>query len=136
LYFPRLQEYGHTHGKVDPSILSTDRGIWAVKWSFVGLFATTLIQAVVVYYSHSVALLADTIHNLVADGYHARVDGLTSLAVLFSAVGVWLGYPIADPVIGLLITLLILRIVWESAREVFTRLLDGVDPEAPDKIRE
>jgi divalent metal cation (Fe/Co/Zn/Cd) transporter len=44
---------------------------------------------------------------LVADGYHARVDGLTSLAVLFSAFGVWLDYPLADPVIGLLITALI-----------------------------
>src|SRR5215208_6096905 len=71
---------------------------------------------------------------LIADGYHARVDGLTSLAVLFGAIGVWLGYPLADPVIGLLITVMILRIVWEAARSVFTRLLDGVDPEVIDEI--
>src|SRR5437764_11222454 len=55
---------GHTHGTIDPSILSTDRGIWAVKWSFVGLFVTTLIQLAIFYFSNSIALLADTIHNL------------------------------------------------------------------------
>jgi len=71
---------------------------------------------------------------LVADGYHARVDGLTSLAVLVSALGVWLGYPLADPLIGLLITALILPIVWESGKMVFTRLLDGADPEVADEI--
>ena len=227
--------HGHTHGTIDPTILTTGHGIWAVKWSFVGLLATTLIQIAIFYFSNSVALLADTIHNLgdactaiplgvafvlgrrrpskrftygygrvedlagvvvvltilasaalagyesverflhpkpvgylwavavgsivgflgnegvalfrikvgremgsaalVADGYHARVDGFASLAVLLSAAGVWLGYPLADPVIGMLMTLLILRIVWESAAAVFTRVLDGVDPEVVDKIR-
>jgi len=73
---------------------------------------------------------------LIADGHHARVDGLTSLAVLFGAVGVWLGYPLADPIVGLVITAAILRIVWESGRAVFTRLLDGVDPEVLDEIKE
>ena len=226
--------HAHTHGAVDPSILSSERGIWAIKWSFVGLFATAIFQAVIVLLSSSVALLADTIHNvgdaataiplwvafslarrkpskrftygldrvedlagvaivliillsallagylsidrflrpqaveylwaviiasvigflgneavaifrikvgreigsaaLVADGYHARVDGLTSLAVLFGAVGVGLGYPLADPIVGLVITAAILRIVWESGRAVFTRLLDGVDPEVIDEI--
>lgn len=46
---------------------------------------------------------------LVADGYHARTDGLTSLAVLFGAIGIWLGYPLADPIIGLLIMVAILQ---------------------------
>jgi cation diffusion facilitator family transporter len=72
---------------------------------------------------------------LIADGYHARTDGLTSLAVLFGAAGVWLGFPWADPIVGLLITLVILHIVWESARSVFTRLLDGVDSEVLDEMR-
>src|SRR5215216_1362766 len=72
---------------------------------------------------------------LIADGYHARVDGLTSLAVLFGAIGVWLGFPLADPIVGLLITVMILRIVWESAAAVFTRLLDGVDPDIVDRIK-
>ncbi|MGE0826118.1 MAG: cation diffusion facilitator family transporter [Candidatus Binatia bacterium] len=227
--------HGHIHGAVDHAILTTDRGIWALKWSLLGLSATALFQIAIVWLSGSVALLADTIHNfgdaataiplwvafrlarwspsrrftygygrvedlagmtvvltilfsaivagyesierffhpqevgqlwavvvasvigflgneavailrikvgkeigsaaLVADGDHARVDGLTSLAVLFGAGGVWLGYPLADPLIGLLITVVILRIVWESGKAVFTRLLDGVDPEVVDEIK-
>jgi cation diffusion facilitator family transporter len=66
---------------------------------------------------------------LMTDGYHARADGLTSLAVLVGAAGVWLGYPLADPIVGMLITLVILGLVWQSARTVFTRMLDGVAPE-------
>lgn len=72
---------------------------------------------------------------LVADGYHARTDGWTSLAVLFGALGVWLGYPLADPIVGLVITVAILGIVWQSGRTVFARLLDGVDPDVVDRIR-
>ena len=48
---------------LDPSIATTERGIWAVKWSFVILAVTTALQLVVVAISGSVALLADTIHN-------------------------------------------------------------------------
>ena len=228
--------HGHVHGTIDPSITASDRGLWAVKWSFVGLFFTTLIQIVIFYFSGSIALLADAIHNLgdgctavplgiafilgkrkpskrftygygrvedlaglvvvltilasaafagyesinrffhpkpvgylwavaigaivgfignesvavfrikvgkemgsaalIADGYHARTDGIASLTVLASAIGVYLGYPLADPIIGILMTILILRIVWESAAAVFTRILDGVDPDVPDKIKE
>ena len=226
---------GHTHGVIDPSIATTARGIWAVKWSFLILAVTSLVQLAVVVLSGSVALLADTIHNLgdagtaiplwlafalarrppsprftygygrvedlagviivgiilfsaivagwqaverllhpqpivllgwvavagvigflgneavavfrirvgraiesaalVADGYHARVDGLTSLAVVLGAFGVWLGFPLADPVVGLAITVAILGIVWQSAKAVFTRLLDGVDPHIIAELR-
>jgi cation diffusion facilitator family transporter len=228
--------HGHLHGRIDPSILTTERGIWAVKWSFVGLFITAFIQAIAVWYTGSVALLADTIHNigdagtaiplwiafvltrrkptrrftyglgrvedlagvfvvltilasaliacyesikrfyepqeinylwavvlasvigflgneavalfrikvgkeigsaaLIADGYHARTDGLTSLAVLCGAIGVWLGFPLADPLVGLVITAMIFRIVWDSAKSVFTRLIDGVDPQIVDDIEQ
>jgi len=65
---------------------------------------------------------------LVADGLHARTDGLTSLAVLFSAGGVALGFPLADPIVGLIITVAILAVLCTAARDVFRRLLDGVDP--------
>jgi cation diffusion facilitator family transporter len=229
------EEHGHTHGAVDPSIATSERGMWAVKWSFVGLFVTALLQVVVVALTGSVALLSDTIHNfgdaltavplwiafalsrlgasrrftfgygrvedlagvivvliilfsavvagyqaveriihpqpvgllwavaaaalvgffgseavaifrirvgrqigsaaLIADGYHARTDGWTSLAVLVGAIGVWLGYPLADPIVGLLIAAAILVIVWQSGKTVFTRLLDGVDPEVIEEIR-
>ena len=192
-------KHDHTHGAIDASLFTTERGIWEVKWSFFWLFVTAVFQTVVVVFSGSVALLADTIHNfgdaataiplwfafrlarykptkrftygygrvedlagvavvltilfsaivagyqsferfihpqkikyiwavalasvigflgneavalfrikvgkeigsaaLIADGYHARVDGLTSLAVLGGAIGVWLGFPLADPIV-------------------------------------
>jgi cation diffusion facilitator family transporter len=229
------EEHGHMHGAVDPAIASSERGIWAVKWSFAALFATALLQLVVVALSGSVALLSDTIHNfgdaltavplwvafalgrleanrrftfgygrvedlagvivvliilfsavvagyqaveriihpqpvgllwavavaalvgfvgneavavfrirvgrqigsaaLIADGYHARTDGWTSLAVLVGAIGVWVGYPLADPIVGLLIAAAILVIVWQSGKMVFTRLLDGVEPSVIEEIR-
>jgi len=228
------EPHSHTHGVVDPSIASSTLGLWALKWSFVGLMVTAVIQVVVVVLSGSVGLLADTIHNfadaataiplgiafwlarraatrhftygfgrvedfaglvilaiitasaavaareaidrflhpqpltmlwavmlasivgflgnegvaifrirvgrqigsaaLVADGYHARVDGWTSLAVLFGAVGVWLGYPLADPIVGLVISAAITVLVWQSARAIILRMLDGVDTDAVDTI--
>lgn len=65
---------------------------------------------------------------LVADGLHARTDGFTSLAVLLGAAGVALGFPQADPIVGLLITLAILAVLRTAARDVFHRLMDGVEP--------
>jgi len=228
-------DHGHHHVAVDPALLTSERGIWAVKWSFVGLMVTAVLQVIIVHYTGSVALLADTVHNfgdastaiplwiafrlvqlrptrrfpygygkvedlagmivvllillsavvagyesirrvlapqpirfvgvigaaaivgflgnelvamfrirvgteirsaaLIADGYHARIDGFTSLAVLGSVVGVWLGFPMADPIVGIAITVLILRILWSAAKTVFLRTLDGVDPTVLDEIR-
>ncbi len=226
--------HGHSHGFINPSILGHERGLWAVKWSFVVLMLTAVFQLFVVIASNSVALLGDTIHNfgdagtaiplgiaflaarlkpskrftygygrvedlagvavvliilfsavfagyeairrfihpvsihclpavavasvigflanegvaifrikvgkemgsaaLIADGYHARVDGWTSLSVLLGAIGVWLGFPLADPIIGLFISGAIFFIVWQSAKEVFSRMLDGVEPEIFEEI--
>ncbi|SOX55765.1 cation transporter [Mycobacterium ahvazicum] len=69
---------------------------------------------------------------LVADGLHARTDGFTSLAVLAGAGGVALGFPLADPIVGLLITVAILAVLRTAVRDVFRRLMDGVDPELID----
>jgi cation diffusion facilitator family transporter len=55
---------------------------------------------------------------LIADGHHARVDGLVSLAVVASAGAVAAGLDVADPLIGLVITLVILRITWASWKTV------------------
>jgi len=66
---------------------------------------------------------------LVADGLHARTDGFTSLAVLLSAAGVALGFPLADPIVGIMITIAILAVLRTAARDVFRRLMDGVDPQ-------
>jgi cation diffusion facilitator family transporter len=70
---------------------------------------------------------------LVADGLHARTDGFTSLAVLIGAGGVVLGWKQADPVIGLLITVAILAVLRQAAREVYRRLMDAVDPALVDQ---
>jgi len=226
--------HGHAHGVVDPSIASTARGLWTLKWSCVGLTATALLQTIVVAFSGSIALLADTIHNfadaatalplgvafwlarrgatrrftyglgrvedlaglaivltilasalvaafgsiarlleprpvehlwavvlasllgfagneavavfrirvgrqigsaaLVADGQHARVDGWTSLAVLVGALGVGAGYPLADPLAGVAISIAILVLVWQAARAILLRMLDGVETEILDQI--
>jgi cation diffusion facilitator family transporter len=65
---------------------------------------------------------------LVADGMHARADGLTSLAVLLGAGGVALGWDWADPVAGLIITVAILAVLRLAARDIYHRLMDAVDP--------
>jgi cation diffusion facilitator family transporter len=71
---------------------------------------------------------------LIADGQHARIDGLTSLAVLAGALGVWAGFSLADPLVGLLITVAILFIVKETALTMWRRLMDAVEPEVVDRI--
>jgi cation diffusion facilitator family transporter len=71
---------------------------------------------------------------LIADGQHARIDGFTSLAVLIGVAGTWMGYPVVDAVIGLVITLMILWILKDSAKQIFVRLLDGIEPEVMDQI--
>ncbi|MGZ4902595.1 MAG: cation diffusion facilitator family transporter [Halobacteriota archaeon] len=233
---PLIHKPGHISHVTPSSLLTSRRGIWALKWAFVGLMFTAVLQAILVYYTGSVALLADTIHNfgdaltavplwiafrmstwkptarftygygrvedlagiviilvillsaalagyesitrlfhpqevrflsavmaasligftgneavaqfrikvgkeinsaaLVADGHHARIDGLTSLAVFIGALGVYVGYPLADPIIGLLITVAILRVVWDAGKLVVIRMIDGTDPAIPNEIRE
>ena len=71
---------------------------------------------------------------LIAEGNHARADGLTSLAVVLAVVGVWLGFPQADAVVGLLISAVILWILYESTRSVIHRLMDGVDADTLARI--
>jgi len=199
--------HGHTHGRIDPSIVRSRAGLKAVALSLAILLVTAAAQAVVFVASGSVALLADLVHNagdaltalplavafalrsavaekragyfvvaviffsacvaayeavdrlinpqavdhllalaiaggagfvgnelaalvrlragrrlgspaLVADGYHARTDGLVSLAVVASAFAVWIGLDAVDPLIGLAISLVILRITWQSWRTV------------------
>lgn len=66
---------------------------------------------------------------LVADGLHARTDGLTSLAVLIAVVGSWLGIPILDPLVGLAIGVAIIFITRDAALRVWYRLMDAIEPE-------
>jgi cation diffusion facilitator family transporter len=71
---------------------------------------------------------------LVADGLHARTDGYTSLAVVAAAAGAWIGWGWADPVIGLVITVVILFVLKDAAVQVYRRLMDAVDPELVDQV--
>jgi cation diffusion facilitator family transporter len=73
---------------------------------------------------------------LVADGLHARADGLTSLAVLLAAGGAALGWTWADPVVGLAITVGILAALRQAAREIWRRLMDAVDPAMLDRAEQ
>ncbi|MDJ0354557.1 cation diffusion facilitator family transporter [Paenarthrobacter sp. PH39-S1] len=70
---------------------------------------------------------------LVADGVHARIDGFTSLAVVAGVIGVWLGFPLADPIVGLLIAAAIIVLLWGTVRSIGRRLMDGIEPELLDR---
>ncbi|MBG6054083.1 cation diffusion facilitator family transporter [Salinibacterium sp. CAN_S4] len=70
---------------------------------------------------------------LVADGVHARTDGFTSLAVVIGAIGVMLGFPLADPIVGLLISAAIIILLWGTVRSIGRRLMDGIEPELLEK---
>lgn len=66
---------------------------------------------------------------LIADGAHARTDALASVAAFAGLLGVQLGWPAADPIAGVVITLAIVWIAWDASRHVLARLLDAVDPD-------
>ncbi len=71
---------------------------------------------------------------LEADGRHARTDGFTSLAVVIGAAGVGIGWRLADPIVGLIITIAILAVVKNAARDIYRRLMDAVDPALVDQV--
>jgi cation diffusion facilitator family transporter len=100
---------------------------WVAAAGLVGFLGNELVAVYRIQVGRQIGSAA-----LVADGLHARTDGFTSLAVLFGAGGVALGFPLADPIVGLLITIAILAILRTAVRDVFRRLLDGVDPELVD----
>lgn len=100
---------------------------WVALAGLVGFIGNEWVALYLIRVGHRIGSAA-----LIADGLHARTDGFTSLAVLCSAGGVALGFPLADPIVGLLITAAILAVLRTAARDVFRRLLDGVDPAMVD----
>jgi len=96
---------------------------WVAAAGLVGFIGNELVAVYRIRVGRQIGSAA-----LIADGLHARTDGFTSLAVIFGAVGVALGYPMADPIIGLLITVAIVAVLRTAVRDVFRRLMDGVDP--------
>lgn len=71
---------------------------------------------------------------LVADGMHARTDGLTSLAVIVGAFGAYIGYPIIDPIVGIVIGFMILMILKDTTSTLWFRLMDKADLQLINKI--
>jgi cation diffusion facilitator family transporter len=96
---------------------------WVAAAGLVGFVGNELVAVYRIRVGRRIGSIA-----LVADGLHARTDGFTSLAVLLGACGVALGFPLADPIVGLLITVAILAVLRTAVRDVFRRLMDGVDP--------
>ena len=112
---------------LDPQPL-TDLG-WVAAAAIIGFLGNEAVAVMQIRVGNRIGSEA-----LIADGLHARTDGLTSLAVLLAAVGSWLGYALADPIIGLLIGVAILFITWDAGKRIWRRLMDGVEPQIVDQV--
>lgn len=95
---------------------------WVFAAGIVGFLGNEIVAAFRIRAGRRIGSAA-----LIAEGQHARADGLTSIAVAIGMVGVWLGFPQADPIVGFLIAIAILGILVASMRTVVKRLMDGVD---------
>jgi cation diffusion facilitator family transporter len=102
---------------------------WVAIAAIVGFLGNELVAAYRIRTGREIGSAA-----LVADGYHARTDGFTSLAVLAGTIGAWLGFPLLDPLVGLAIGVAILVIVWRTVREIWLRIMDAVDPQITDLV--
>ncbi len=102
---------------------------WVVAAAFVGFLGNEAVALLQIRTGRRMGSEA-----MIADGLHARVDGLGSLAVLIAAAGSALGYPIVDPIVGLLIGVAIVFITKDAATRVWYRLMDAVDPTVTDSI--
>ena len=100
---------------------------WVAAAGLVGFIGNELVAIYRIRVGRQIGSAA-----LIADGLHARTDGFTSLAVLLGAGGVALGFPLADPIIGLIITVAILAVLRTAVSDVFRRLLDAIDPDLVD----
>jgi cation diffusion facilitator family transporter len=101
---------------------------WVAAAAIIGFVGNELVAMLQIRTGRSIGSAA-----MVADGLHARTDGLTSLAVLVAVAGTWLGYPIVDPIIGLLIGITILFITRDATITMWYRLMDAIDPALLDK---
>jgi len=102
--------------------------VWVAAASIIGFLGNEAVAMLQIRTGRKIGSAA-----LVADGLHARTDGLTSLAVLLAAGGSWLGFPILDPLIGFLIGIAILFITKDAIITMWYRLMDAIGPEYMDK---
>jgi cation diffusion facilitator family transporter len=120
---PDHSHHDHSHGALDPALLTTERGIWAVKWSLIGLGATAIFQVVIVFFSGSIALLADTIHNI-TDAATAIPQWIAfTLARRQPSRRFTYGYGCVEDVAGVMIVLTILFSAVLAGYESVNRLL-------------
>jgi cation diffusion facilitator family transporter len=103
---------------------------WVVAAGIVGFLGNEVVAVYRIRVGRRIGSAA-----LRADGMHARADGLTSLAVVAGAAGVAMGFPVADPIVGMVIAGAIGVVLVVAARDVFGRLLDRIDPEYLDTAR-
>ena len=96
---------------------------WVAAAAIIGFVGNELVAVMQMRVGHKIGSDA-----MIADGQHARVDGLTSLAVLIAVFGTWIGFPILDPIIGIVIGIAIIGITWNAVKAVWYRLMDAVDP--------
>lgn len=115
---PDHSHHDHTHGTIDPGLLTTDRGIWAVKWSLIGLGATPIFQVVIVFFSGSVALLADTIHNIADAATVIPLWIAFTLARRQPSRRFTYGYGRVEDVAGVMIVLTISAQLWQAMSRV------------------
>ncbi len=104
---------------------------WVMAAALIGFLGNEMVAVFRIRVGREIGSAA-----LIADGQHARVDGFTSLAVFLGALGSVLGFPIADPIVGLLITIAILFIVKDAAVAMWNRLMDAVEPKTVDQIEQ
>ncbi len=104
-----------------------------IGWSIVAAVAGMIGNEIVARYKINVGKKIGSA-SLVAEGHHSRIDSLTSLAAGAGLVGVLLGFPLADPIAGFVITFAILGILLEVGREILSRLMDAMEPETIDEI--
>ena len=100
-----------------------DNLVWVALAAVVGFIGNEIVALLQIRVGRKIGSEA-----MVADGLHARTDGLTSLAVLIAVIGTILGAPILDPIIGFLIGITILFITRDAIRAMWYRLMDAVDP--------
>lgn len=108
-----------------------DNLIWVAAAAVIGFIGNEIVAMLQIRVGRRIASEA-----MIADGLHARTDGLTSLAVLIAAGGAALGFPIIDPIIGIVIGVTIVFITRDAAIAIWHRLMDAVDPELTMKAEQ
>jgi cation diffusion facilitator family transporter len=124
-----LAAYESVRRIIDPP--NVDHIGWVVAAAIIGFLGNEIVALYRIRVGREIGSAA-----LVADGYHARADGITSLAVLLGVAGVLLGAPIVDPIVGIVISAAILLVAKDATITIWHRLMDAVDPDVVGRIEQ